>query len=44
VQRSFFREENRTALILDELLKLMKLNARSFLGAGATGCVFEVSP
>ena len=41
---SFFREENRTALILDELLVSMKLEARSFLGAGATGCVFEVSP
>ena len=41
---SFFREENRTALILDELLVSMKLEARSFLGAGATGCVFKVSP
>jgi hypothetical protein len=42
--RNFFCEENRTALILDELLLSMKLRAVSFLGAGATGCVFQVCP
>jgi hypothetical protein len=42
--RSFFCEENRTSLILDELLKLLTMKAISFLGAGGTGCVFKVSP
>ena len=42
--RNFFREENRTALILDELLLSMNFRAISFLGAGAMGCVFQVCP
>ena len=37
-----FTEENRFCLVLDELLLSMNLSALSFLGAGGTGCVFEV--
>ena len=40
--KTFFNEQNRTSLVLDELLVEMGLEAISFLGAGATGCVFEV--
>ena len=42
VLKTFFNEQNRTSLVLDELLVEMGLEAISFLGAGATGCVFEV--